>query len=83
MVTTQKYLFDTKFDSADTVAGVPAVKLLTEREIKDLRDSAFEAGVNEGVARETRNTEHRQSEALASVASRLKAIAEVQTQVMR
>ena len=82
MVTTQKYLFDTKFDSADTVAGVPAVKLLTEREIKDLRDSAFEAGVNEGVARETRNTEHRQSEALASVASRLKAIAEVQTQVM-
>ena len=82
MVSTEKFLFDTEFDTDGAIAGMPAAKLLTGREIQDLRDSAFEAGVNEGVARETRTTEHRQSEALTAVAARLGAIAEAQTQAM-
>jgi len=82
MAAMEKFLFDTEFDADDAVAGLPAAKLLTGREIQDLRDSAFEAGVNEGVARETRTTEHRQSEALAAVAGRLGAIAEAQSQAM-
>ena len=82
MVSTEKFLFDTEFDVAGAVASVAEAKLLTGREIQDLRDSAFEAGVNEGVARETRTTEHRQSEALSTVAGRLGAIAEAQTEAM-
>ena len=59
MAETAKFLFDTEFDVSDAVAGESQAKLLTGREIQDLRDSAFEAGVNEGAAREIKTTEHR------------------------
>ncbi len=81
MANSVKFLFDTEFATA-AVAGEPETKLLTGNEIQQLRDSAFAAGVNEGVARENRATEHRQSEALAAIASRIGAIGESQGQAM-
>lgn len=82
MAETVKFLFDTEFESAGAIAGVTAAKMLTGKEIQGLRDSAFAAGVSAGVDREMRTTEHRQSEALATIASGLATIAESQTQAM-
>ena len=82
MATVEKFLFDTEFDAKGAVSNLPQAKLLTGQEIQDLRDSAFEAGVNEGIGRETRTTEHRHSEALSAIGGGLGAIAEAQTQVM-
>lgn len=82
MANTEKYLFENVFDSSRAVAGTPAARLLTTKEIQDMRDSAFAAGVNEGVAREHRTTEHRQSEALAAFTAQLKVIAETQNQAI-
>ena len=70
MANTAKFLFDTEFDAAGSVAGASGAKLLTGREIQSLRDSAFDAGVNEATARESQSTEHRRSEALAAIAAR-------------
>lgn len=78
----EKYLFDTVFDTTAAVAGAPPPQLLTAKEIQDLRDSAFEAGVNEGVGREQKATEHRNSEALTAIAGRLGAIADEQAKAM-
>ena len=75
-----KFLFNTDFETAG--AGVPDTKLLTGREIEQLRDSAFAAGVDEGAARENQATEHRQSLALSVIANRLEAIAQAQDQAM-
>lgn len=80
MTNSAKFLFDTEFDSA--AVGPSTAKLLTGKEIQDIRDSAFAAGVNEGAARENQATEHRHSEALAAIAARLGAIAESQSQAM-
>lgn len=82
MATIEKFLFDTEFNVKGAGSNLPQAKLMTGQEIQDLRDSSFEAGVNEGIGRETRTTEHRQSEALAAIGGRLGAIAEAQTQVM-
>lgn len=78
----EKFLFDTEFDTTPAAAGAPESKLLTGKEIQDLRDSAFEAGVNEGAGRENKTTEHRNAQALAAIADRLGAIADEQTRAM-
>lgn len=82
MAETAKFLFDTEFDAGDADSDASEAKLLTGREIQDLRDSAFEDGVNEGAARENKTTEHRHSQALAAIADGLGAISENQTQAM-
>ena len=82
MANIEKFLFNTEFETATVESGGGETKLLSGTEIQELRDSAFADGLNEGVARENKTTEHRQSEALAVIASRIGAIADSQDQAM-
>lgn len=82
MTTSVKFLFENEFDAGVSVSGGASAKLLTGKEIEDLRDSAFAAGVSEGAASESKTTEHRQSEALAAIANRMGAIAQAQDGAM-
>ena len=72
-----KFTFDTVFEVDDAAValsdGKAGFNWYTGKQIKRLREESFA----EGEARERATTEHRQAEALAAIAARLAAIAEL------